>query len=510
MNLRSRLVVTLFVLGLILVLPSLYGLNRLVELRNIALELRGKQAEAADAIKQVQIALGELNRLARSYIVAPDAISRTAMWRALDRAEDALQRLQYAGYEEESSPVEGNLVALATSVAQIESLVEADLDGEATAHFQRTRIDLDRTFQSLMPVSEAIDRSSADAGLRAQQISGSAAKKVWVAGAISIVLAALLGFWITRALTGPIDRLKLAMAEVAEGELETPEGLPYDRPDELGDLCRSFRSMTRQLAELQRLRAEFFSVASHELKNPLNVIGGYAEILDDGQFGAVTEKQRESLRTISDQVGLLSGLVNQLLNMSRFEAGAFPLQMDTVNVSDLLAGVQLAFEALARTQEIDLSVEIDGSAPSSVTGDIDRLRNEVFGNLISNAFKFTPRGGRITVRARGSEGGLRVEVEDTGEGIPAAELTRVFEKFYQHRSAARSQGAGLGLAIARDIVEAHGGKIGVTSEVGVGTTLWFTVPVRAAGAVAEVDESLESVQSPIRDLFPEESRKATG
>ena len=504
MNLRSRLVLTLSVLGLLLVLPSLYGLNRLVELRNIALELRGPQAEAADAVKQTQIALGELNRLSRSYIVAPDPISRSAMWRALDRAEDAFQRLQNAGYENESKPVEENLTDLAVSVAKIESLAEADLGVEATAHFQNTRVDLDRTLESLMPVSEAIDRSNAVAGLRAQKISSSAAEKVWTAGAISIALAALLGFWITRALTAPIHHLKLAMAKVAEGELEAPEGLPYDRPDELGDLCRSFRSMTRQLAELQRLRAEFFSVASHELKNPLNVIGGYAEILDEGQFGEVTEKQRESLRTISDQVGLLSGLVNQLLNMSRFEAGAFQLQMDTVHVSDLLSGVRQAFEALARTQQIELRVEIDPSAPSSVTGDIDRLRNELFGNLLANAFKFTPRGGRITVRARGSDGALRVEIEDTGEGIPASELPRVFEKFYQHRTAARSQGAGLGLAIARDIVEAHGGEIGVASEVGSGTTFWFTVPARAALDWGNGDGT------PVRDLYPEGSHQAIG
>lgn len=210
------------------------------------------------------------------------------------------------------------------------------------------------------------------------------------------------------------------------------------------------------------------------------MIGGYAEILDEGHLGAITAEQRESLRTISDQVNLLTSLVNQLLDLSRFEPGAFHLLMEEVHVHDLMAGVSMAFEALARPQEIDFVVQVDPSAPTTVTGDMDRLRNEVLGNLLSNAFKFTPRGGRIVVRASGVEGARRVEVEDSGEGIPPDQLPRVFEKYYQHRSQARSQGAGLGLAIARDIVEGHGGRIGATSEVGTGTTFWFTVPRRKA------------------------------
>jgi signal transduction histidine kinase len=477
MTVRSRLVLTLTVLGLVLALPSFYGLNRLTELRNIALELRGRHAEAADAVKRVQIALGELDRNARSYIVAPNSASRAAMWKALNRAEVAMDQLWDAGYGEESASIAARLAELEAATLHTEALIEAGRPADATADFQRTKRVLGRANESLDPLVAAIDRASAGAAVRAQEISASAEQTIWGFSMASIVLAALLGAWMTRGLTSPIHRLKLAMAHVAEGEFETPEDLPYQSPDELGDLSRSFRSMTKQLAELQRLRAEFVSIASHELKTPLNVIGGYAEILEEGQFGEMTAEQNASLRMISDQVNLLSGLVNRLLDMGRYEAGAFHLQMEPVHVGDLMTGVSIAFEALARTQQIDFIVQVQPSAPDTVHGDMDRLRNEVCGNLLSNAFKFTPRGGQITVRVGGTDECLRVEVQDTGEGIPPDQLSRVFDKFFQHRSRARAQGAGLGLAIARDIVEAHGGTIGVASEVGVGTTFWFTVPI---------------------------------
>lgn len=480
MSVRDRLALTLTVLGLLLVLPSIYGLKRLGELRDIAFELHGRQSEAAAAVQQVRLALDGVDRFARSYIIVPDSTSREAMWRSVEQADAAADRVQGMGYHQEASGLSTDLAEIEASIAHVATLVEAGRAGEATDHFQGIKDLLEHARASIIPLSEAIDRKRTVAAARAAAISASAEETIWIASSAAIALAVLLGLWITRGLTGPIARLKLAMARVAEGDFEAPQGLPYARTDEFGDLSRSFRSMAGQLAELQRLRAEFVSIASHELKTPLNVIGGYAEILDEGQFGEVTVEQRESLRAISDQVSLLSRLVNHLLDLSRFEAGAFQLQMEEVHVGDLLASVSTAFEALTRPQEVELVVQIDPTAPPIVTGDLDRLRNEVLGNLLSNAFKFTPRGGRITVRASGFEGGLRLEVEDTGEGIPPDQLPRVFEKFYQHRSQARSQGSGLGLAIARDIVEAHGGTIDVTSELGKGTTFWFTLPVPAA------------------------------
>ena len=197
------------------------------------------------------------------------------------------------------------------------------------------------------------------------------------------------------------------------------------------------------------------------------------------------------LGAVGDQTDRLGRLIQQLLDISRFEAGGVRLEPKPVNVRTFLEEFETSFDALAMQSQIDFHVEVDDAVPETVSGDPDRL-NEVVGNLLSNAFKFTPRGGRIRLRARPgrreTERALVVEVEDTGVGIPADQLPRVFEKFYQVENEAqpRSVGSGLGLAIAREIVEAHGGTIGATSQEGKGTTFRVVLPERPPAPAAAV------------------------
>ena len=478
MTLRARLVMSLTVMALILIYPALYGLNRLVEIGGIAERLEGPQAEAAAAVGRARKALAELDRHQRTYIVAGDSLSRRAMWQSLERTGEALGTLRRTGYGESTAALAASLEELAAASASVDSLVEAGATGQATAYFQSTKGVFDETDVRFEEISVAIQRQSARALTEAGDHIAAAEDAVALTALLALGFAIGLGLWMVRAVSRPIADLRNAMAGVAGGDFSVPATLPYRRRDEIGDVSRSFRSMTHELAKLQRLRAEFVSMASHELKNPLNVIGGYAEILDEGQFGELNEEQRRSLRTINDQVSVLTRLVNQLLDLGRYEAGALDLQRDAVSVPDLLGGVVRSFETLARQRGIELSVEISGSAPGVVWGDVERLRNEVLGNLVSNAVKFTPSGGKVTVVASSERGSLRVEVRDTGEGIPAEEYPLVFEKFYQGQTSERALGAGLGLAIAREMVVAHGGDIGVDSEPGSGATFWFTIPVR--------------------------------
>lgn len=479
MSLRSRLLLSLGVMGLLLIYPALHGLSRLVQIRDVAERLGGPQAEAAAAVGQARRALSELDRHQRTYIVAGDSLSRRSMWLSLQRAEAAVTTLREAGYEEPASGLAGDLRHLAAVSLRVDSLVEAGASGRATAYFQSAKAAFDETDARFEEVIRGIQQERERALIETGAHIAAAQTTVRRSALIAFCLALALGFWVVRAVSLPIRHLRSAMTDVAAGTLSAPDTLPYGRRDEIGDVCRSFRTMTAELARLQRLRAEFVSMASHELKNPLNVIGGYAEILDEGQFGELNDEQRRSLRTINDQVSVLSRLVNQLLDLGRYEAGALDLQRDAVSVPDLLGGVVRSFETLARQRGIDLSIEMAAAAPPVVWGDVERLRNEVLGNLLSNAVKFTPAGGRVTVAAAGDPRGLRIEVRDTGEGIPAEQRQLVFEKFYQGQSSARVLGAGLGLAIARDMVAAHGGEIGVDSEPGRGATFWFTVPVRA-------------------------------
>jgi signal transduction histidine kinase len=208
----------------------------------------------------------------------------------------------------------------------------------------------------------------------------------------------------------------------------------------------------------------------------------------DGIYGALAESQAKVLTSISDQTDRLTRLVQRLLDVSRFEAGGGRLELRTIPVREFLDELAESFDVLAYQNEMDFRVEFSEPLPESITGDPDRL-NEVLGNLLSNAFKFTPRGGRIRLHAGREGGSALIEVSDTGVGIPPEQLPRIFEKFYQIENEAqpRSVGSGLGLAIAREIVEAHGGTITAESIVGKGTTFRVCLPLEAVtGAPALV------------------------
>ncbi len=255
--------------------------------------------------------------------------------------------------------------------------------------------------------------------------------------------------------------------------------MPTGRTDELGQLAVSFREMTRQLRELDKLKAEFVSVASHELKTPINVILGYLQLLEEGVYGPLTPQQLDIQKTVANQANTLSRLVKQLLDVSRFEAGGGRLEPRPIRLDALVQELQSAFHVLALQREINFSAEQCDGLPPEVYWDLDRI-NEVIGNLLSNAFKFTPRGGSVELTLAPVGANVRVSVRDTGAGIPPEQLPRIFEKFYQadNQGAARAAGSGLGLAIAKQIVEAHGGAIVCESKVGAGTTFAITLPAR--------------------------------
>jgi signal transduction histidine kinase len=198
--------------------------------------------------------------------------------------------------------------------------------------------------------------------------------------------------------------------------------------------------------------------------------------MEEGLYGPITEKQRESLIAMQEQSLNLTQLINQLLDISRHEAGGMRLEINEIDVSDLIERLRRTFDGMAHRQQIELQVNVADNAPHVIPGDVDRLRDQVFGNLLSNALKFTPEGGQISVQAFGRNSSLVVEVTDTGPGIAADQLANVFDKYFQIGEQARSKGAGLGLTIAHDVIEAHGGEVTVDSVEGKGTTFRIELP----------------------------------
>jgi signal transduction histidine kinase len=486
MTLRSRISLALLVIVLILVAPAVYGLYTLWELRGIAQDLRARDAVSALVLGRLQTAFGEIEHWQRIYMalagtspeIREDALRRVES--NIRRFESELERLREAEYETATLAARARWNELQPAIREEQRLVEAgDLDAaeryrEETVNPAFTALD-----RAIDPIGIAITRAGEEQVQRAQALATRASTTTLFALAAALALTFLIAGWLTRSLLRPVHELRRGMSVVASGDFEPQVAIPTDRPDELGDLARSFDLMTKQLAELDRLKAEFISVASHELKTPLSVIKGYVSLLQEGIYGDVPQPQRKVLASVSEQSDRLGRLIQQLLDVSRFEAGGGRLDLRPIEIRDFLKELATSFEALAVQNDIHFRVETSDSLPRSIIGDPDRL-NEVVGNLLSNAFKFTPREGSILLRADSVDSRIQIEVQDTGVGIPEDQIPKIFDKFYQVDNTAhpKSIGSGLGLAIAREIVEAHEGMIGAESSLGKGTTFRVTLPQR--------------------------------
>ncbi|CAN5802106.1 hypothetical protein BH23GEM3_BH23GEM3_09060 [soil metagenome] len=492
MTLRSRIQLALLTIVVILVAPAVYGLSTLWELREIANNLRTRDAVGALALGRLQTAFGEVEHLQRIYIAfagtAPET-QRDAGQRIevnIQHFEVELDRLENAGYAAGTQPTRMRWEELKEALREEQRLANAgDLDAAETYRAEVVNPGFAAVGQTVDPIGAAINRAGAEAAERAQALAATAATTTLIALALALAIAILIAGWLTRSLVPPIYELRRGMGAVAAGNLEPELQISSDRQDELGDLARSFDRMTNQLAELDRLKAEFVSVASHELKTPLSVIKGYVSLLQEGIYGDVADAQLKVLGSVADQTDRLNRLIQQLLDISRFEAGGGRLELRPINIRAFLQDLATSFEALAIQNQIDFRMETRDHLPETIAGDPDRL-NEVVGNLLSNAFKFTPREGSIRLRASGADRGVVIEVEDTGIGIPADQLPRVFEKFYQVENEAqpKSIGSGLGLAIAQEIVEGHGGTITADSKLGRGTTFRVFLPRDMAATAA--------------------------
>jgi signal transduction histidine kinase len=303
------------------------------------------------------------------------------------------------------------------------------------------------------------------------------------AAAGTIVLALLLGFVLSWSLIGPIQRVDSRLAAIASGNFSGH--VDVSNRDELGALATNVNRMNDELQRLyrevetaSRHKSEFLANMSHELRTPLNAIIGFSQVLRDGLFGDVNAKQKEYLEDILSSGNHLLALINDVLDLSKVEAGQVQLELAPFSIEDALErGVSMVREQ-ATKNGVEVTLHANGGV-DVVTGDERRIRQVIF-NLLSNAVKFTSAGGLVDVSASRANGEVRVSVADTGPGIARDDLERIFEEFQQTDAGARQhEGTGLGLALSRRFVEMHGGRIWCDSEVGKGSTFVFTLPTAA-------------------------------
>ena len=293
-------------------------------------------------------------------------------------------------------------------------------------------------------------------------------------------MAIMLGYFLSSTITNRIYILKEAAEKLAEGSLQTR--VPANGRDEVAALARTFNQMAEQLEaadnrqrELERLRADLIAWVGHDLQTPLASMRAILEALEND---VVDDPQtvKRYLGTAQRDVRSLSILIDDLFQMAQLDAGGIHLDRAESSLSDLISDTLESFSALALRQ----GVKLEGSADPNVdpvTMDTQRI-GRVLNNLIGNALRHTPTGGTVEVRAQRTGSGVEVSVSDSGEGIRAEDLPHLFESFYRgEKSRSRSTGgAGLGLAISRGIVQAHGGEIKVQSEVGRGSQFMFSLP----------------------------------
>lgn len=245
---------------------------------------------------------------------------------------------------------------------------------------------------------------------------------------------------------------------------------------------RLLTDQNERLRELDGLKDEFVSLVSHELRTPLTSIRGYLELVLDGAAGSLTEEQDRFLRVVERNADRLLGLVGDLLFVAQVDAGRLPVEFDDLDLALVAAECVDGLRPAAEAKSLELIVD---ASPLAARGDRGRL-DQLLGNLVSNAVKFTPEGGRVTVRVSAQDESALIEVSDNGIGVPEAELDELFTRFFRSSTATENAipGTGLGLVIAKAIAEAHGGQIAVESREGVGTTFKVTLPLEPALAEA--------------------------
>jgi signal transduction histidine kinase len=289
-------------------------------------------------------------------------------------------------------------------------------------------------------------------------------------GLLAVFVLAMIGRAVRRA-AAPVGDLIEASGRIEAGDFSAR--VPETGPREVRSLARAFNAMSARLEEVEQQRRSALADVSHELRTPLTVIQGNLEALLDGVYPA----DAAHLEPILAETRILERLIDDLRTLTLVEAGSLVLHRESTDLGALLNDVAASYRSQAKQGAIELTVKVADDLPLL---EIDPARiREVVSNLLTNALRHTPRGGFVELAAELADDQAAVTIRDTGSGIPADQLERIFDRFY---SSPDSPGSGLGLPIARSLVEAHGGTMTATSDVGAGTTIRFTLPGTANGS----------------------------
>jgi signal transduction histidine kinase len=504
-SVHAKLLVAFLLIAVVLIAMGAMSLRAIGSVVRHSHQL-DQARERVDAARQIEHALGLQMNFTRNALLLRDDATIESMFRENNRFQATFDRLEAGAQDDQRETIRrirSTQDQVMATVARIAALIRENKADEAMSLHLNEGYPQYREIATL--VTRAVRNEEAEMGrLRAgmDAVNRHAIRLVSVFGAASIGLALGLGFVISWSFILPVRAADGFLERVAKGDFTASIAVP--NRDEFGALAERMNHMSGELHQLydeqrrtaQQLRAlnaeleraskaksDFLASMSHELRTPMNAILGFTEMIRDGIYGDIPDDIREPVGDIHTCGKQLLGLINNVLDLSKIEAGRMDLALGDYVVDDVVSPVRQALHALAAAKGLDLAVTIPAETPLCF-GDGKRLTQCVM-NLAGNALKFT-REGRVEVRVEVQDDDLLFAVADTGIDIPAEQVGHIFEEFRQADVTVSREfgGTGLGLSITRKLVELHGGRIWVESVEGKGSTFFFRVPVRLAREAA--------------------------
>jgi signal transduction histidine kinase len=490
-SLRTKLLAAFLVIEVLLVSIGAIGLLSLREADRRANQIVALQHKI-EAYQQVQHdTLRQLHGVATA-LAFPNEATLAGALRQINQFGYDLDRVSFVA-KDEVALLDQVREEYARFIAVVSHIVDLIRNGRAAEAKQIELAELGPLAGKLERLTnQLVNRAEADmvAGIDVSRETYIESQLLVGAVALaSLVLTLVLGHAMSRSVINPVRIIDDGLSRIAAGDFTQRINVP--NRDELGALaahvnstCDELQQLYQRLEEASRHKSQFLANMSHELRTPLNAILGFSELLLDGIYGEPPEKMRSAVARIQRNGRHLLGLINDVLDLSKIEAGQLRLSLADYSVEELVSGVYTSVESLAAEKNLGLRIAVPPGLPPA-RGDERRLAQALF-NLVGNAIKFTDAGEvRIEVEAKGDS--YKFSVQDTGPGIDEADQTKIFEEFQQvDNSITKTKGgAGLGLAIVKRIVEMHGGRIWIESRPGHGATFSFLVPARLEQLVAQ-------------------------
>ena len=452
---------------------NVYAILKLAQLNTVILKSHLEDTRLVETEKRLVDSFFSQMRYEQKYLLTNDAVLLNQFLAAKDDFARLLAEISVIPY---LPAYKDSFAKIKTYHQRYQSLVDVEVKYlKDNKRYDRSwyKKEKEKASDGILAGLEALeDYSREDFYHKTKMVSDagvSARRMAVISFLITVLLAILLSFFITRSITNPLMTLVKKTREISTGVFHCD--LEVSTPPEIVELSEAFTLMCDRLKEVDKMKADFFAMISHELKTPLTTIKEGTSLLLEGVGGSITEKQDRLLTIISTESKRLTSLVNSILDLSKMEAGMMMYTFEQGYMGPLIEQVVREIIPYAEAKRIHIVTQMNTDS-SVCRMDGERIL-DVLRNLVGNAIKFTPECGQVTIAVNRLNGGLKVSVSDSGPGIPPERLTTIFEKY---ESSDQKRGTGLGLAIVKHVVAAHGGKVWVESNPGEGSRFIFVLP----------------------------------